>query len=87
MTEQIHKIDGTPYDPRNLDVAVEALKRGHNGEGYPVAVFIESIGAVATFDAGDRERIAQAVDHPTSINPIRGLGQEIIAIAAEKPII
>lgn len=56
-------LEGTRFNPAHTDVAVEALKRGRNGEGrQPLEVVIDNLGVMATLTAADRQRIADVVE-------------------------
>jgi hypothetical protein len=75
------------YDPRFIDVVVEALKRGHNADGYPIEVTIgnASIPKAPILGANERARLARLVDSSSGISdPSQLLGYEVTEMLIER---
>jgi hypothetical protein len=73
MTRLQNPLEGTRYDPRYVDIAAQALKRGHGGDGVKVEVNLDNIGEVAHLNDADRERIAILVDDATGVVGVKDL--------------
>jgi len=72
------------FHPGLMDLTVQALKRGRNGEGYPVEVDLEDRGTAVVLDSFDRHVISRLVDNATGIESARTVGHEVVGLLRGK---
>jgi hypothetical protein len=84
MTNELNPFEEQGFHPGIMDLTVQALKRGHNGDGYPVEVTLEDDSSVVLLDVGDREIVASLVDHAVGEESARTVGHGVIGILKSK---
>jgi hypothetical protein len=72
------------YDSGLMDVAVQALKRGRNGEGEPVNVVVDGHDEIVELNPNDRFAIAHMVDHAMGVEAARTVGYGILGVILPK---
>ena len=85
MNRLSNPLESTTHDPRNIGVAVWALKRGRNGEGTGVLeIVVDNVGRMAVFGELERNIISDVIEHPDTLLPAETLGDTIADLIVEK---
>lgn len=71
------------YSPALMDVTIQALKRGHNGERRSVVIPVEHDFDIVVLTPTDRDIIADIVDSAIGVESARTVGYCILSIVNE----
>jgi len=87
MTKLTNPFEANGYDPRMMDVAVQSLRRGRNGQGVTVNVVLADSGEIVELKDDHREVISDLVDNVRAPDPVHTVAFGIIAVlcSIERP--